>query len=204
MKKPYIILIGAGGHAKSCIDVIVSEGKYNIYGLVGKKSEVGRSVCGYKVIGTDEILNEIIKKVPYALIGIGQINSKKRVAIYHELLAIGFKLPNIVANDAYISKHSSLGQGNIFMHDVIINADVRIGNNCIFNTRALVEHDSTIDDNCHISTGTILNGNVTVHKDSFIGSGVNLMEGITIGKNSIIGMGLSVRHNQKDNTKFTG
>ena len=60
------------------------------------------------------------------------------------------------------------------------------------------------DDNCHISTGAILNGNVKVERDTFIGSGAKIMNGITIGKNSIIGMGLSVRHDQKDNSKFTG
>ncbi len=33
MKKTHI-LIGAGGHAQSCIDVIESEGKFKIIGLL--------------------------------------------------------------------------------------------------------------------------------------------------------------------------
>ena len=32
MKKIPIILIGAGGHAASCIDVLLAEGKYEIAG----------------------------------------------------------------------------------------------------------------------------------------------------------------------------
>ena len=40
MKKK-IILIGAGGHAESCIDVIKKNKKYQIVGLIGTKSEVG-------------------------------------------------------------------------------------------------------------------------------------------------------------------
>jgi FlaA1/EpsC-like NDP-sugar epimerase len=35
MKK--IILIGGGGHSKSCIDVIENENKYKIVGIVDKK-----------------------------------------------------------------------------------------------------------------------------------------------------------------------
>ena len=202
MNKPNIILIGAGGHAKSCIDVINSESKYNIFGLIGLSSQVGSKVCGYPIIGTDDQLNEIVNDVSQAVIAIG--DQKKRSILYKYLINNGFKLPNIIAKGAYISRYSSMGQGNIFMHDVIINADVQIGNNCIFNTRALIEHDSTIDDNCHISTGAILNGNVKVEKDTFIGSGAKIMNGIKIGKNSIIGMGLSVRHDQKDNSKFIG
>ena len=45
-----IIVVGAGGHARSCIEVIESEGIYKIAGLVGLKSEVGEEICGYKVI----------------------------------------------------------------------------------------------------------------------------------------------------------
>ena len=37
MKK--IILIGAGGHAKSCIDVIELQNKYKIIGLIDNKKK---------------------------------------------------------------------------------------------------------------------------------------------------------------------
>jgi hypothetical protein len=44
MNKENIILIGAGGHALSCIDVIEQENKYSIHGLVGLKDEVGKKI----------------------------------------------------------------------------------------------------------------------------------------------------------------
>ena len=37
MKKDKLILIGAGGHAKSCIDIIKSRDDYEIFGLIGRK-----------------------------------------------------------------------------------------------------------------------------------------------------------------------
>ena len=40
MKKPSLIVIGAGGHAKSCIDVIEQHGHYSIGGLVGMPAEI--------------------------------------------------------------------------------------------------------------------------------------------------------------------
>ena len=39
-----LILIGAGGHARSCIDVIEQEGKFKITGIVGLESELGLQV----------------------------------------------------------------------------------------------------------------------------------------------------------------
>ena len=98
MNKPNIILIGAGGHAKSCIDVINSESKYNIFGLIGLSSQVGSKVCGYPVIGTDDQLNEIVNDVSQAVIAIG--DQKKRSILYKYLINNGFKLPNIIAKGA--------------------------------------------------------------------------------------------------------
>jgi len=36
MSKSEIILIGAGGHAASCIDVIEQQDKFQLAGLIGK------------------------------------------------------------------------------------------------------------------------------------------------------------------------
>ena len=44
MKK--IILVGAGGHCKSCIDVIENENKYKITGIIDKKKNF---LLNYKV-----------------------------------------------------------------------------------------------------------------------------------------------------------
>ena len=47
MKKIDLLLIGAGGHADACIDVIESIGEFNIVGLVGLPSEIGSKKLGY-------------------------------------------------------------------------------------------------------------------------------------------------------------
>lgn len=57
-----IILIGAGGHAKSCIDIIEKTKKYKIIGLIDNKLSVGTRVLGYKVIGTDSGLKSFFKE----------------------------------------------------------------------------------------------------------------------------------------------
>ena len=44
MKK--IILVGAGGHAHACIDVIEQCNKYCIVGLIEKKEKLGSKVFG--------------------------------------------------------------------------------------------------------------------------------------------------------------
>ena len=41
-----IVLIGAGGHALSCVDVIEREGKHKILGFLGKEDEFGQTLGG--------------------------------------------------------------------------------------------------------------------------------------------------------------
>lgn len=205
MTKPRIILIGSGGHAHSCIDVIEQHGDFDIAGLIGMPSEMHSQHLGYTVIGTDDDLPELAKTIQYALITLGQIKTPAhRTRLYEQVVALGFQLPTIIAPSAYVSRHATLGAGTIVMHGAIVNAGASVGKNCIINTRALLEHDATVADHCHISTGAILNGNTAIGSGSFVGSGSIIKEGASLGQGCLVGMGLAVRHNQPDNAQFTG
>tara|TARA_B100000787_G_scaffold152475_1_gene126127 strand:+ start:696 stop:1274 length:579 start_codon:yes stop_codon:yes gene_type:complete len=189
-----ILLIGGGGHCKSVIDVIELEGKYKIVGIIDKLENVGISILGYKVIGSDEDLPYLIKKYKYALITIGQINSAQlRIKMYNNLKKLGFLLPIIISPNAYVSSHSSVEEGTVIMHNVLVNSNVKIGINCIINSKALIEHDCIIGDNCHLSTGSIINGNVIIGNGSFIGSNVVTKHEVQILENSFIKAGSVVK-----------
>ena len=205
MKRSELIIIGAGGHARSCIDTIEQEGKYKIGGLVGLSQEVGSSQFGYEVLATDSELDELAKRFQYAFLSLGQIHSPEpRIRLYEKLIAAGFVLPSIIAPSAYVSPHAKVGAGTIVMHGAILNAGVMVGNNCIINTRALLEHDSQVSDHCHISTGAILNGDTSVGTGSFIGSASVIKEGVSVGAGSLVGMGLALRHNLGDACQHLG
>ena len=205
MSKPKIILIGAGGHAHACIDVIEQHGHYQIAGLVGMSEEMHSQCFGYSVIATDDDLPQLAKDYQYALITVGQIQTpERRMRLYQQATEIGLQLPAIIDPSAHVSRHATIGSGVIVMHDAIVNAGARVGKNCIINTRALLDHDATVEDHCHISTGAILNGGVHIGAGSFVGSGSVIKQGVSIGKYCLVGMGLSVRHNLLDHARFVG
>ncbi len=200
-----MILIGAGGHAHACIDVIEQHGQYRIAGLVGKSEEMHTWHFGYSVIATDSDLQQLAKEYQFALIAVGQIQSPdSRIRLYRQALEFGFQLPGIIAPTAYVSRHATIGTGTIVMHGAIVNVGVRIASNCIINSHALIEHDATVENHCHISTGAILNGNVRIDTGSFVGSGCVIREGISIGKGCMVGMGLSVRQDMADQARLVG
>ena len=45
-----LVLLGAGGHAKSCINLIDSLKNFTIKGILGKKEEVGKDLLGYPIM----------------------------------------------------------------------------------------------------------------------------------------------------------
>lgn len=205
MSQPNLILIGAGGHAHACIDVIEQNGQYQIAGLVGIPEEIHAQHLRYSVIGSDNDLPELAKAYQYALISMGQIQSPyDRIRLYHRAIELGFLLPAIIAPTAQVSRHATIGAGTIVMHGAIVNVGAKVGNNCIINTLALVDHHVTVGDHSHVSTGAILNGSVVIGAGGFIGSGSVIKEGVTLGKGCVVGMGLSVRHNLANQTQFVG
>ena len=195
-----ILLIGAGGHARSCIDVLEEENQFEIAGLIEKGEGMSNGSLGYSVIGTDDDLKVLWQQYKNALITVGQIKSPAiRVKLYQLLKELNFTLPVIVSSQAYVSKHAQIGEGSIIMRGVIINANAKIGNNCIINNRALIEHDAVIGDHCHIATGAIINGEVSVGNETFIGSVAVTKQAIAIGKNCVIGAGVVLKNNIESN-----
>lgn len=192
--KTNLVIVGGGGHAYSCIDVIEATGRYTIEGIIEKDEKIYESILHYKIIGSDADLLLLATKGHHFLIGVGQIKSSDiRYSLYLKLKSIKAAFATIISPYAYISKHSHLGEGTIVMHHALINISCEIGVNCIVNTKALIEHNSKIGDHCHISTGVIVNGNVTIGDHCFIGSNSTLFQGVKIPDGSVIPAGSIIK-----------
>jgi len=192
-----IVLVGGGGHARSCIDVIEMENKFSIAGIVDKDSHCKNFI--YPFIGTDEDLPIIRKNYKFSLISLGQIKTPKiRKNLYKKLKDLEFQLPTIFSPNSYVSKYAKVSEGTIAMHGVVININASIGSNCILNNKCLIEHDAEVGNHCHISTGAVINGRAKVGKGSFIGSGSVINQDVRIGKNCVIGSGVVIKSNIDD------
>lgn len=203
--KEGIILIGGGGHCRSVIDVIETQGIYEIKGIIDLVEHVGQLVLNYPIIGTEEDIPELVKKHHNFFICVGFIHDvNPRIRIYNLLKKEGANLPVIVSPKAHISKHSTIGEGTLVAHHVVVNANANVGINCILNTGCIVEHDAFIGDHCHISTRSVVNGGCIVGDEVFLGSGAVMVQKTTITNRSIIGAGSLVRKNIDTHGKFAG
>ena len=183
-----ILLIGAGGHARACIDVVEAAGVFSIVGLVDRPEKVGGSVLGYDILGSDEDLETLTRSCKRSLVAIGQIMSfLKREELARLLESYGVDFPVIKAPSAHLSRHSLIGNGTILMHRAVVNAGAAVGRHCILNTGCIIEHDVAVGDLCHVSTGSVVNGGARLGRGVFIGSNSTINEEIRIGDGVVIG-----------------
>lgn len=189
-----LILFGAGGHAKSCIDVIEAIGGYRIVGLLDVPEKVGSRVFTYPVIGHDESLPEFCGRDVEFLITVGHVRSHEvRSRLFARIKELGLKPATVVSPLARVSRYAEVAEGTIVMHYAFVNAGARIGSNCIINSKALVEHDAEIGDTCHISTAAVVNGAAKVGSGTFVGSNATVANGAVVPPETFVKAGSVVK-----------
>lgn len=199
-----LILVGGGGHCKSCIETIEAEGAYTVTGILDLPAMIGNSILGYPVIGTEDEAGKW-KDDHVFLITVGQIrDSILRRKIAAKLRDAGCRMATIVSPYARVSTRATLGEGTIVLHHATVNADVSVGDHAIINTAAIVEHDCRIGNFVHISTSAVVNGNCTIGNDVFIGSNAVLVNGITVGNDIVAGAGALIHRSIKESGTYAG
>lgn len=203
--KKNIILIGGGGHCKSCIEVIESTGLYHIIGILDLPQELGKKVLNYEVIGNDADIEKFHQLGFSYVITAGQIKSAAlRKRIFADLVSIDADIETVISPTATVSKYSSVGKGSMIMHHTVINADAILGENCIVNSASVIEHDVILGDHVHISTNVIVNGNCKIGSESFVGSACCISNGVEIGNQIVIGAGSLVINDIKEKGTYVG
>lgn len=191
--KKNLILIGAGGFAKSVIDSIDRK-KFNIFGFIDDIK--GGTHLGYTILTNN--LDEISEKRKYSyFVAIG--DNKKRTFWYNELIKMDLEIINVIDSSAILSSNITYGRGLFVGKLAVINSDVRIGENVIINTKALLEHGVRVGNNSNISTNTTVNGDVQIGENCFIGSSSVINGQLIIEDNAIVGSGtVVIRNIEKD------
>lgn len=189
-----LVLIGAGGHSRSCIDVAEVAG-WKIAGFISPNETDQLYECPR--LGDDAwLLSWDIPEHIECLIAVGQIKAATlRRQLYNSLRQRQIPLATVISPHAYISKYATVSEGTIVMHGASINASATVAENCIINSQALLEHEVIVGAHTHISTGTKVNGGVRIGDGVMLGSGSVILPGLEIADEVIIGAGSLVTHN---------
>ena len=200
MKKP-VILLGAGGHAKVCLDIL----KLNDFPVLGFTAPESLFFQQLLYLGNDESIYDYPAKEILLVNGIGSIgNPKIRMTLFNQFQKRRYQFLTLIHPSAIIAKDAVIADGVQVMAGAVIQPNVVIGANTIINTRASIDHDCKIASHVHIAPGVTLSGSVEVNEEVHIGTGANVIQNIKIGKKSIIGSGSLVLKNVPCKKKVVG
>lgn len=184
--KSEIIVVGAGGHAKVCIELLREMGEQVAF-CIGN-SDSTEKCLGVKVLNGDGHLARLHSEGYYKIfVAIGSNKLRDSLGSYAQKL--GFHLVNAISTRAVISPTVKLGIGIAVMAGAVINAEAKIDDLAIVNTGATVDHDCKIGKAVHLAPQSALAGNVVIGDYSFIGIGSNIIPEMNIGKNVMVGAG---------------
>jgi len=202
IKEGSVVIIGAGGHAKTCIDILLHNKQYEIIGILDPNFKVGDMISNIKVIGDNSSLDELVSNgLKNAINGIGSVhNPGQRKKVFDLLKSYKLNVLNVIHPSAVIEPSVEMGEGNQIMMGSMIGSNTIIKDNCLINSGSIVSHDCILKDHCHIAPGAVLAGSVQIGESSLVGMNSTVYINCKIGKNSVIYNGINVFSDIEENS----
>jgi sugar O-acyltransferase (sialic acid O-acetyltransferase NeuD family) len=182
-----LILIGAGGHSQSVLEVLLEHGQpYEVVGFIDDQyNEIG-SLYGIPGVGALSSASEIFKSgVQNAVIAFGSNGARKELAERFKQ----FRYPTIISKHAHIGLSVTIGDGTVVMPGACLRIGVKVGQHSIINTNLCIDHECVIGDYVHIAPGCAISGKVTIDDGVFLGTGTCVIDRMNIGQWSTVGAG---------------
>jgi sugar O-acyltransferase (sialic acid O-acetyltransferase NeuD family) len=197
-KKIKILILGAGGHARSVLSILKSLDQWDVVGILDRVEKTEEEfIGGIPVLGSWNNLMEFKSQgISNAVVAIG--DNVERQQIFGLLTESGFAIPTLIHPKAFVDKSATLGRGCVIGVGAIVCADVKLGSNVLVNTGAIVDHETIVGDDVHIGSGSKIAGRVKIGQKSFLGIGATVIDKKKIGRNVVLGAGSVLVDNLPD------
>ncbi len=194
------VVLGAGGHARSVVDVL-ERGGHTVVAVSGA-APVGEP-WHVDVLADDRAAFELLAgQRLHAVVAIGA--NPVRARLVRELVARGLSVPPVVAATATVSPRSLVGAGSVVLEHAHVGPASRVGEAVVVNTAAVVEHDCSVGVGAHIAPGAVLLGGASVGGGTLVGSGARVLPGLTVGAGVTVGAGAVVTRPVGDGETVVG
>jgi UDP-perosamine 4-acetyltransferase len=168
-----VVVVGSGGFAVTCIDVLEASGLVVAARLDPKDNLAGTITAGTEVF-------------------VAVMDNRARQALTAQVQSLGAPVVSALSPRAVVSPSVQLGAGVLLMPGAVVNAHASIGDGAVVNTNAAVDYEVSLGSFAHVAVGASLAGGVSVGDGALIGVGASVTPGRTIGAWSTVGAGSAV------------
>lgn len=199
-----IIIFGGGGHAKSMIDLLRLEDKFQIMGILDDHLPAGSAVMHVPVLGGSELLDDLHKRgLQFAVNAIGGIGQPDiRQEVFDRLKQAGYEFPACIHPRAFVESTAQIEPGVQVLAMAYVGSESRIGFGSILNYGSIVSHDCLLGNCVNLSPGGTLAGNVEIGSYTQIGMQATVNLGVKIGSHVQIGNGATIKKDIADGLRI--
>lgn len=201
-----VVVIGAGGHAKVCVEILRETGHRVRACIVSEEHAAGApSDClGAPVlVGLSRLETLRRDGVANLFVAIGD-NGARQALAREACAAFEMSLVNAVSPNAAVAPSMRPGRGVAIMRGAVVSTDVALADLVIVNGGAVIEHDCVIEEAAHVAPGCALGGGVVVGKRTLVGIGSSVIPRVKIGSDVIVGAGSAVVRDVLDRDVVVG
>ncbi len=199
---PTVLVIGAGGHARVCIEALEDSG-FRVLGCLNLHGEAAPGLpC--PVVGRDRDLAAIATELGVVNVFVALGENRARSAVSQRAADVGLTLVNAVSRFAMVSPGASLGVGVAVLAGAVVNTSAAVADGVILNTRCCVDHDVRVGAFAHVAVGVAVAGGVTIGERALLGVGASVTPMRTIGADAIVGAGAVVVHDVEEGVTVVG
>jgi len=204
-RKPRVVIIGAGGHAKVLLDALLEADRCDVVAVLDDDvAKHGQTLLGVPIVGSSTSLSEVAERFGVEEVALAIGDNYIRVKKFREVCAAGLRPASIIHPAARLSRFVELGHGVVILAGAVINPGTIIEDNVCVNTSASVDHDNRLLRSCHVFPNATLTGGVRVGEFSYIGAGAVIKPYRTVGKYSYVGAGAVVLRDVPEGTTVAG
>lgn len=187
-----VLLIGAGGHARVCLDALHDDPGVEVVGAVSSDGH-GHPDLGVPIVGEGDDLRSTAERAgaTTACVCIGDNDARLRNARRWRD-ETGLPLADAVSRHAMVSGRATWDAGVHLLPGAVVNAGTHLGTCVVVNTNASVDHDCAVGAGTHVAPGATIAGGVTIGERVLIGLGARVLPGVWIGDDAVIGAGTVV------------
>ncbi|MCB0998307.1 MAG: acetyltransferase [Acidimicrobiales bacterium] len=198
-----VVLVGAGGHARVCLEALHDDPGHQVVGAV---SGDGTGVDGLPVpvLGLDADLPAVVRTKGAERVFVAIGDNAARAALTSRCDSEGLLSTVAISRHAVVSPAAVIGGGSAVLPGAVVNAAARLGRGVIVNTNASVDHDCVVGDFVHVSPRAALCGGVRVGGGTFIGAGATVVPNVTIGARAVVSPGAVVMNDVPDGAVVSG
>ena len=141
-----LLIIGAGQYGMVAKEIAESMKCFEKIDFVDDASDIA--------VGKLGDIEKLIHEYDSAVVAIG--NSELRLNLIKRLCEIGYEVPTLIHERAYVSPSAKIGMGSFIEPLAVVHTDVVVETGCIISAGVILNHNSTIHKGCHINCGSVV------------------------------------------------